>query len=116
MPNHSIRAIDSWCNPFTELGIKTVFTENPEVAFMMGDQWGRHHQMRWHSPRSRGSSWARRWKSSAGVSAGAARRVLAESTLRGEPLTGSGIHQLPGDLQKAGLIFHGRLWVVWLQL
>lgn len=50
MSNDSIRAIDSWCNPFTELGIKTIFTENPEVAFMMGDQWGRHHQMRWHSP------------------------------------------------------------------
>jgi len=33
-----ILAIDSWCNPFTELGIRSIFTENPEVAFMMGDQ------------------------------------------------------------------------------
>ena len=47
--NNNIPAIDAWCNPFTELGIKTIFTENPEVAFMMGDQWGRHENMRWHS-------------------------------------------------------------------
>src|ERR1700759_1348007 len=47
--NDDIPAIDAWCNPFTELGIKTIFTENPEVAFMMGDQWGRHDNMRWHT-------------------------------------------------------------------
>jgi predicted TIM-barrel fold metal-dependent hydrolase len=50
MPDEDIRAIDSWCNPFTEFGIRTIFTENPEVAQVMGDQWGRHHQMRWHQP------------------------------------------------------------------
>ena len=49
MINDNIPAIDAWCNPFTELGIKTIFTENPEVAFMMGDQWGRHDNMRWHT-------------------------------------------------------------------
>ncbi len=47
--SESLPAIDSWCNLFTELGIKTVFTENPEVSFMMGDQWGRHDNMRWHT-------------------------------------------------------------------
>jgi predicted TIM-barrel fold metal-dependent hydrolase len=48
--NGRVPAIDSWCNPFTELGIRTIFTENPEVAFMMGDQWGRHDRMRWSTP------------------------------------------------------------------
>ena len=49
MINEGIPAIDAWCNPFTELGIKAIFTENPEVAFMMGDQWGRHDNMKWHT-------------------------------------------------------------------
>jgi uncharacterized protein len=38
-------AIDVWCNLFTDEGIRKVFTENPEVAFSMGDQWGRDHLM-----------------------------------------------------------------------
>lgn len=43
-------AIDVWCNFFTEEGIRIVFTENPEVSFMMGDQWGRHHLMVGYEP------------------------------------------------------------------
>lgn len=43
-------AIDAWCNFFTEEGIRIVFTENPEVSFMMGDQWGRHDLMVGYSP------------------------------------------------------------------
>ena len=43
-------AIDAWCNFFTPEGIRIVFTENPEVAFMMGDQWGRHHLMVGYEP------------------------------------------------------------------
>ena len=38
-------AIDVWCNLFTDEGIRKVFTENPEVAFSMGEQWGRDHLM-----------------------------------------------------------------------
>src|SRR5579871_3330828 len=48
--NGGVAAIDSWCNPFTELGIRSIFTENPEVAFMMGEQWGRADRMVWHTP------------------------------------------------------------------
>ena len=43
-------AIDAWCNFFTDEGIRIVFTENPEVAFMMGDQWGRHDLMVGYTP------------------------------------------------------------------
>ena len=43
-------AIDAWCNFFTEEGIRIVFTENPEVSFMMGDQWGRHDLMVGYEP------------------------------------------------------------------
>lgn len=43
-------AIDVWCNLFTDEGIEIVFTSNPEVAFSMGDQWGRHHLMVGYSP------------------------------------------------------------------
>ena len=43
-------AIDAWCNLFTEEGIRIVFTENPEVSFMMGDQWGRHDLMVGYEP------------------------------------------------------------------
>jgi len=38
-------AIDVWCNFFTDEGIRIVFTENPEVSFMMGEQWGRSDLM-----------------------------------------------------------------------
>ncbi len=38
-------AIDVWCNLFTDEGIKKVFTENPEVAYSMGESWGRDHLM-----------------------------------------------------------------------
>jgi predicted TIM-barrel fold metal-dependent hydrolase len=48
--NDGIPAIDVWCNPFSELGIRAIFVDNPEVSFMMGDQWGRHDNMRWHEP------------------------------------------------------------------
>ena len=37
----AIPAIDAWCNPFDERGIKTIFLDNEEVYFMMGEQWGR---------------------------------------------------------------------------
>jgi predicted TIM-barrel fold metal-dependent hydrolase len=50
MLNDDIPAIDAWCNPFTELGIRSIFIDNPEVAQVMGDQWGRHGNMRWHEP------------------------------------------------------------------
>ncbi len=43
-------AIDVWCNFFTDEGIRIVFTENPEVSFMMGDQWGRHDLMVGYEP------------------------------------------------------------------
>lgn len=43
-------AIDAWCNFFTDEGIRIVFTENPEVSFMMGDQWGRHDLMVGYEP------------------------------------------------------------------
>ncbi len=49
MLNDGIPAIDAWCNPFTDLGIRTIFTENPEVAQVMGDQWGRHDNMVAHT-------------------------------------------------------------------
>ena len=45
-----IPAIDAWANPFTELGIKTIFLENEEVAFSMGEQWGRYENMKWYEP------------------------------------------------------------------
>jgi predicted TIM-barrel fold metal-dependent hydrolase len=48
--NGGVQPIDSWCNPFTELGIRSIFTENPEVSFMMGEQWGRRDRMKWHAP------------------------------------------------------------------
>ena len=38
-------AIDVSVNLFTDEGIKNVFTQNPEVAFSMGEQWGRDHLM-----------------------------------------------------------------------
>lgn len=43
-------AIDVWCNLFTDEGIRIVFTENPEVSFMMGEQWGRSHLMVGYEP------------------------------------------------------------------
>jgi predicted TIM-barrel fold metal-dependent hydrolase len=43
-------AIDAWCNFFTDEGIRIVFTGNPEVSFMMGDQWGRHDLMVGYEP------------------------------------------------------------------
>lgn len=43
-------AIDAWCNFFTDEGIRIVFTENAEVAFMMGDQWGRSDLMVGYEP------------------------------------------------------------------
>jgi len=43
-------AIDVWCNFFTEEGIRIVFTDNPEVSFTMGDQWGRGHLMVGYTP------------------------------------------------------------------
>jgi len=43
-------AIDVWCNLFTEEGIRIVFTENPEVSFTMGQQWGRSHLMVGYEP------------------------------------------------------------------
>ncbi len=43
-------AIDVWCNLFTDEGIRKVFTENPEVSFSMGDQWGRDHLMVAYEP------------------------------------------------------------------
>ena len=49
MLNDGIAAIDAWCNPFTELGIRQIFIDNPEVAQVMGDQWGRHDNMRWYT-------------------------------------------------------------------
>ena len=43
-------AIDVWCNFFTDEGIRIVFTENPEVSFMMGTQWGRSDLMVGYEP------------------------------------------------------------------
>lgn len=43
-------AIDVWCNLFTDEGIRTVFTGNPEVWFSMGQQWGRGHLMVGYEP------------------------------------------------------------------
>lgn len=45
-----LTAIDAWCNPITELGIKTIFLENEEVRFSMGEQWGRFDNMKWYEP------------------------------------------------------------------
>jgi predicted TIM-barrel fold metal-dependent hydrolase len=50
MLNDNVPAIDAWCNPFTDLGIRQIFTENPEVMQVMGDQWGRHDNMQSHEP------------------------------------------------------------------
>jgi len=46
---NGIPAIDVWCNPFDERGIREIFLKNEEVYFMMGERWGRKHQMRWYS-------------------------------------------------------------------
>jgi len=43
---HGIPAIDAWCNPFDERGIREIFVDNEEVFFMMGEQWGRKDHMR----------------------------------------------------------------------
>lgn len=43
---HGIPAIDAWCNPFDERGIREIFLDNEEVFFMMGEQWGRKDNMR----------------------------------------------------------------------
>lgn len=43
-------AIDVWCNFFTPEGVRIVFVDNPEVSFMMGDQWGRHDRMVGYEP------------------------------------------------------------------
>jgi predicted TIM-barrel fold metal-dependent hydrolase len=43
---HGIPAIDAWCNPFDERGIREIFLDNEEVFFMMGEQWGRKGNMR----------------------------------------------------------------------
>ena len=42
---HGIPAIDAWCNPFDERGIREIFLDNEEVFFTMGEQWGRAHHM-----------------------------------------------------------------------
>jgi uncharacterized protein len=47
--NH-IPAIDAWCNPFDERGIRTIFIDNEEVYFMMGEQWGRTGNMKYYTP------------------------------------------------------------------
>ena len=44
-PIHPVPAIDAWCNPFDERGIREIFLDNEEVYFMMGEQWGRTHHM-----------------------------------------------------------------------
>jgi uncharacterized protein len=46
----AIPAIDAWCNPFDERGIKTIFIDNEEVYFMMGEQWGRTGNMQFFTP------------------------------------------------------------------
>lgn len=43
---YGIPAIDVWCNPFDERGIREIFIDNEEVYFMMGERWGRKHNMR----------------------------------------------------------------------
>jgi predicted TIM-barrel fold metal-dependent hydrolase len=43
---YGIPAIDAWCNPFDERGIREIFLDNDEVYFMMGEQWGRKEHMR----------------------------------------------------------------------
>jgi predicted TIM-barrel fold metal-dependent hydrolase len=43
---NGIWAIDAWCNPFDERGIREIFLDNEEVFFMMGEQWGRKDNMR----------------------------------------------------------------------
>ena len=45
-----IPAIDAWCNPFDERGIRTIFIDNEEVYFMMGEQWGRTGNMKYYTP------------------------------------------------------------------
>jgi len=42
---NGIWAIDAWCNPFDERGIREIFIDNEEVYFMMGEQWGRKGNM-----------------------------------------------------------------------
>ncbi len=44
-----IRAIDAWCNPFDERGIREIFLDNEEVYFMMGEQWGRTGNMKYYT-------------------------------------------------------------------
>jgi predicted TIM-barrel fold metal-dependent hydrolase len=44
-PIPDIPAIDVWCNPFDERGIREIFLDNEEVYFMMGERWGRAHHM-----------------------------------------------------------------------
>ena len=46
----AIPAIDAWCNPFDERGIRTIFIDNEEVYFMMGEQWGRTGNMQFFTP------------------------------------------------------------------
>ena len=46
----AIPAIDAWCNPFDERGIRTIFIDNEEVYFMMGEQWGRTGNMKYYTP------------------------------------------------------------------
>ena len=43
---NGIWAIDAWCNPFDEKGIRAIFIDNEEVFFMMGEQWGRTENMK----------------------------------------------------------------------
>jgi len=43
---NGIWAIDAWCNPFDEKGIRAIFIDNEEVFFMMGEQWGRTDNMK----------------------------------------------------------------------
>jgi predicted TIM-barrel fold metal-dependent hydrolase len=47
---HDIPAIDAWCNPFDERGIREIFLDNEEVYFTMGEKWGRAHQMVPYTP------------------------------------------------------------------
>jgi uncharacterized protein len=49
-PIHDIPAIDAWCNPFDERGIREIFLDNEEVYFMMGERWGRARNMVAHTP------------------------------------------------------------------
>ena len=56
-----IPAIDAWCNPFDERGIRTIFIDNEEVYFMMGEQWGRTENMQFFTARGVGrEAWTRR--------------------------------------------------------